>query len=751
MATNPPPTIISISPLDSTRGVSADANLLFTFSEDIQLGSGQIVLKTAAGATVETYALGSNNVTIDGDTLTIDPSSDLIDGREYEVIFASGSVEDLSGNQYGGSSDYNFVVGQTQTYNSLAFAKAEALDTRDYRADGEVTVFGVTSPVSGIVFDQEVSTTLFRGDFAYVKTYSETEIQIVDGIENRTSSTFTNYYDTNYILLATLVDDYITLVEPVEESFYNSDTFTVGDSGVIANWFTYSVADIDDLTVDFSTPSEAIASGDVSFAITQREYEGEILDTFVGRNVTASGFVLEQREILLDETGAIVSRRGSNAGQDYLSTFILTATSNLDVLAPTVTTFSPEDGAIYFSPSSDIVVTFSEDISRSNGDIVLKTAAGSTVATYVYGSPEVVVNGNTLTINPSSDLNYATEYVVEFKTGSVIDIAGNENTSVTDYNFTVAPLPDTTAPTVATFSPADSAQGASVSANLVVTFSENIQRGSGQIVLKTSDGIPVATYSADSSNVTISGNKLVIDPTLKLDYQTQYVLTLPSGIVEDLAGNPLSSAATHNFTTRAEGAGYDVAPRFKYWNKGAGEGSERLLSNVKVAVGDNPSTYSDITGASLLDGVDDLDDTDDGIITPVVTYDKVADKDDASINLSDVIASLKLFLGLNLPDTYRSPYNYVAADLDANGKVELSDVISLLKVFLGLPVANTQAMEWVFVKDSDSPTDINGQSFDKDHATPPPISHDFSVSAEVNIVGILRGDVDGSWTPPTAT
>ncbi|MDP4836834.1 MAG: Ig-like domain-containing protein, partial [Burkholderiales bacterium] len=112
------PTIVSISPLDSARGVNADANLLFTFSEDIQLGSGQIVLKTAAGTTVETYTLGTNNVTIDGNTLTIDPSSDLIDGREYELIFASGSVEDLSGNQCSGSSDYNFVVGQTQTYDS---------------------------------------------------------------------------------------------------------------------------------------------------------------------------------------------------------------------------------------------------------------------------------------------------------------------------------------------------------------------------------------------------------------------------------------------------------------------------------------------------------------------------------------------------------------------------------------------------------------------------------------------------------
>ena len=356
--------------------------------------------------------------------------------------------------------------------------------------------------------------------------------------------------------------------------------------------------------------------------------------------------------------------------------------------------------------------------------------------------------GNTWSVGAGTTLdlpegNYDSNQVRVRQTGP------DGQVNATDSIFTSTLFVDETPPTVTLFVPANGTNGVSPHIDIVVTFSEEITSGSGDIVLRTAAGTTVETYAAGSSNVTISGNKLVIDPTLTLDYQTQYVLTLPSGVVEDLAGNSLASVATHSFTTHAEGSGYDVAPTFKHWNKGAGAGSEKLLSNVKVEVGENIA-YSDSTGASLLEGVDDLDDTDDGIITPVVTYPKVADKDDASINLSDVIASLKLFLGLNLPDAYRSPYNYVASDLDANGKVELSDVISLLKVFLGLPVANTQAMEWVFVKESESPTDINNHAFDKDHATPPPITHDFSESADVNIVGILRGDVDGSWTPPIA-
>ena len=73
-------------------------------------------------------------------------------------------------------------------------------------------------------------------------------------------------------MLATLYGGgYITLVEQVDDSFYSSDTFTVGDTGVVANWSTYSTTDIGDLTADFLVPSEAIDSGYVSYAITQRE------------------------------------------------------------------------------------------------------------------------------------------------------------------------------------------------------------------------------------------------------------------------------------------------------------------------------------------------------------------------------------------------------------------------------------------------------------------------------------------------
>jgi VCBS repeat-containing protein len=1048
------PLVIERNPIDGEVNVSTKTNLLVTFSEDIQLGAGEIVLKTAAGTTVETYTLGSNNVTIDGDTLTIDPSSDLIDGREYEVIFASGSVEDLSGNQYSGSSDYNFVVGQTQNYDSLAFAKSEALDTRDYRAYGEVTLSGVKSPVSGIVFDQEVSTTLFRGNFAYVKTYSETEIQVVDGVENRSTSSFTNYYDTSYVLLASLVGDYITLVEQVDDSFYNSDTFTVGDSGIVANWSTYSITDIGDLTADFLVPSEAIDSGYVSYAITQREYGGEILDTVVVGYVTDGDEAVPEREILLAPDGSIESRRGTNTGQDYLATYTLTAASDLEVIAPTVTVLSPQDGAIDFSPSGDIVVTFSEDISRSNGDIILKTAAGATVATYSYVSPEVSVSGDTLTINPSSNLSYDTEYVVEFESGAVIDLAGNANVGITDYNFTVAPktfnilelfktrtllqgtseivgwveienrqvqvfgslqlgslqldsfngneaysqfaivdidfdvngttyssasqdkyyfdsnflpiadvaddqltvyaplygtfgdliavgspvvvanyeernLPvgidlstafdldafeltstgkvqidvqedtvsgyrfnitlihsngdtsvavfslsesgelgalseqgdtdsssieieyqpriDQLSPGLLTHSSDVSLDSVSVDGEIELLLNEFITRGQGDILIRDETNAVVARLASESNSISIEGNVARLDLSGLVNFSQTYSVELEADAFVDQSGNgslavdnlhfstsefiadrrvtegrtskfdlpswsfsllnadtltyeaylesgedlpewinfdstaksftfdpPTDLVAespetvrlklvatdgvksirdTFGVTIKPFGSGYDINATARYWNKPASQNEYAKLAGVRLALGSESDT-STASGVMALSSVEDTYGEDDGQLILSPTLDKLASKSAADISLSDVIASLKLFLGLDLPQAYRSPYNYVAADLDANGKVELGDVISLLKVFLGLRVPDTKAMEWVFV-DAAVGAINNPFNLSKNNASAPPIEHDFSadgnVDLAVDLVGIIRGDVDGSWTPPSTT
>jgi Ca2+-binding RTX toxin-like protein len=129
------------------------------------------------------------------------------------------------------------------------------------------------------------------------------------------------------------------------------------------------------------------------------------------------------------------------------------------------------------------------------------------------------------------------------------------------------------------------------------------------------------------------------------------------------------------------------------------------------------------------------------------------------VTSADALAAMRLALGIN-PNTDPdgsgplsapavSPYQFIAADVDANGKVSAADVLSILKMAVGLPSA--PASEWLFVEETrdflDEPNDR--YSIDRDNA-----SWNRAISAqqpgETNLVGALKGDVTGSWRSSTA-
>jgi methionine-rich copper-binding protein CopC len=244
----------------------------------------------------------------------------------------------------------------------------------------------------------------------------------------------------------------------------------------------------------------------------------------------------------------------SSTNGGYSQNFTVISSSTADITAPTVTTFSPADEATSVAIASDILVTFSEAIQRGTGNITLKTAAGAVVATYnAATSANITLTGDTLTLNPTADLAYSTGYKVEFSAGSFKDLAGNSYAGTTSYNFTTGAAPDATAPT---FTPADEAASVVIASDILVTFSETIQRGTGNITLKTAAGAVVATYNAaSSSNLTLTGDTLTLNPTADLAYGTGYKVEFAAGSIKDLAGNSYAGTTSYNFTTllRIEG------------------------------------------------------------------------------------------------------------------------------------------------------------------------------------------------------
>jgi methionine-rich copper-binding protein CopC len=249
-----------------------------------------------------------------------------------------------------------------------------------------------------------------------------------------------------------------------------------------------------------------------------------------------------------------------------------------DTTAPTISSFSPTDGATGVATTANIVITFSEAIQLGTGIIGLWNASsGSYVETFDVASSRLTVSGSTLTIDPVNALANNTSYYVVFESGNIKDLAGNAYAGTYTYDFTTVAAADTIAPTVITFNPTDEATGIAVNSSIVITFSEAIQRGTGNIILKTTSGTAVAAYdAATSSNLSISGSTLTINPTADLASGTGYKVEFASGTIKDLDSNSYAGTTTYDFTTVAP------PPTVKFFSPADASTNVALDSNITM-------------------------------------------------------------------------------------------------------------------------------------------------------------------------
>jgi hypothetical protein len=112
---------------------------------------------------------------------------------------------------------------------------------------------------------------------------------------------------------------------------------------------------------------------------------------------------------------------------------------------------------------------------------------------------------------------------------------------------------DVTPPIVSTINPTNNTTGIALNGNLILTFNENIQKGTaGNIVVKKlSDGTIINTTAVTAAGVTINAATASI-PFSSLAYSTAYYVEMPAGTFKDIAGNNFAGiigTATWGFTT----------------------------------------------------------------------------------------------------------------------------------------------------------------------------------------------------------
>jgi hypothetical protein len=123
-----------------------------------------------------------------------------------------------------------------------------------------------------------------------------------------------------------------------------------------------------------------------------------------------------------------------------------------------------------------------------------------------------------------------------------------------DVVFTTTTAPDTTAPTVTSFSPAAGANNVNAAANVTATFSEAMDaasvNGSTVELRDPANALAPATVSYNAASFTAT-----LDPTASLAAGVTYTARVRGGSadprVKDLAGNALAADVTWTFTTAA--------------------------------------------------------------------------------------------------------------------------------------------------------------------------------------------------------
>lgn len=231
-----------------------------------------------------------------------------------------------------------------------------------------------------------------------------------------------------------------------------------------------------------------------------------------------------------------------------------------DTTPPTLASTVPLDGATDFLGTSNLVASFSESVQKGTGNIVIKKSSDdSVVETIDVASAQVTIAGAAVTINPTTSLTPTEAYYIQIDATAIKDNAGTPNffAGISDnstWNFTVAAA-DTTPPTITLLSPLDEATEVALTANLVATFSEPIQKGTGNIVIKkVSDDSVFETIDITSTLATVSANTLTIDPTAPFAGGTAYYVEIAATAISDLAPSPnsftgITGNSTWNFTS----------------------------------------------------------------------------------------------------------------------------------------------------------------------------------------------------------
>jgi methionine-rich copper-binding protein CopC len=567
------PLVTTYSPANNATEVALDQNLILTFDEPIQKGTAGTISIYQGNTLVQAIAITNASVTITDNVLTINPPQNLPENATLSVQLTAGAITDLTGNAYVGIIDnttWSFTTTTEQPTDETApiiisLSPADndtevALDTDleitfdetiQAVADKKISIYQNDILLEEIVANSDqVTIAENQVSINLTKTFAE-GANVYISIEN---GSFTDLANNAYVGITDNTTWNFTTAAQADTQAPLVTTYSPANNAI-------EVATNSNLVLTFDEPIQKAASGNITI------YQGTTLVQTIA--ITDATVSLAENILTIDPpqdlpAGAtisiqlqagLVSDLSGNAytGISDNTSWNFTTAAQADTQAPLVTTFSPADEATEVAIDTDLALTFNEAVEKGTGTITI--TAGSEVQTINVTDVAVIVDGMTVTINPA-DLPYNSQVIVQISADAFVDASGNAYVGIADnstWNFTTAAQVDTQAPSVTILSPADEATEVDPTSNLVVTFSEAIQKGAAGNVTIYQDNTLLQTI--ELASLVIADNILTIDPPQDLPAGATISIQLQAGLVSDLSGNAyagISDNTTWNFTTATQ-------------------------------------------------------------------------------------------------------------------------------------------------------------------------------------------------------
>lgn len=205
---NVAPTLLSSTPEDDSIAVAPGGDLTLQFDELVAAGTGHITIDDGNGDLRIIDINDASQVTVNGQRVVINPSSNLKLGATYHISVDAGAVVDLAGNAYAGTGanpiDFRTIDAMTRIFEIQGAGHRSAYDGKLVNTRGVVTAIDTTGTKGFWIQDPEGDGNLATSDALFV--FSNRPVQVGDLIELQGTVDEYSGSDTNNLSVTELTD-----------------------------------------------------------------------------------------------------------------------------------------------------------------------------------------------------------------------------------------------------------------------------------------------------------------------------------------------------------------------------------------------------------------------------------------------------------------------------------------------------------------------------------------------------------------